>query len=69
MFRKGQMVRVMVPEDSTGADMVNVFNGDRYEVAEVDVIKGQAMYALKGCVSEAGMPYWFCEEWLSRSKQ
>lgn len=69
-LEKGQRVKVMLPAgESTGAYTVRQFQGKVTTIEEVHVCrKGKSTlgtsYALAGCKTDWGLPYWFIEEWL-----
>lgn len=67
MNGKGSKVLVNFPTDSIGVmDEMRKLQGKEAVISEVHMTpKYGTMYALEGCKSKAGLPYWFLPEWLT----
>lgn len=69
-FKKGDRVKVMLPsKEVTGVDTVKQFQGLESVIKDVSInykLKSAYgySYTLKGCKTDWGLPYWFCEDWL-----
>ena len=64
-FKKGDRVKVMLPsKEVTGVDTVKQFQGLESVIKDVSINSYGHSYTLKGCKTDWGLPYWFCEDWL-----